>query len=172
MNVARGGRHVLLQALPGEPEVKDIEATISAKDFGPQLQMYEFLFNSHFARVKNEGERSHVLPCRLWTGDYTETALRSDSGARTARRGASRLTGPEVVPVRRAGPFLEGHLPRPPSAVAVAQLIELHAWIEAGGIVAVPAARGSMYVILPPRSSMSMIMLDCLTRRDSNTLRP
>ncbi len=57
----------LLEAMPEQPPLSDLEKTISTSEFGTQLQMYEFLFNSHYARTKNEGERSesHLAQANL-----------------------------------------------------------------------------------------------------------
>jgi RNA polymerase primary sigma factor len=47
--------------------VSDLQVLVAGPDFGRQLQMYEFLFNSHFARIRNEGERSesHLAQANL-----------------------------------------------------------------------------------------------------------
>lgn len=57
----------LLEAVLQEPKIDDLEKTVAAPEFGKQLQMYEFLFNSHYARIKNEGERSesHLAQANL-----------------------------------------------------------------------------------------------------------
>ncbi len=57
----------LLEAMPEVPAISNLEKTISTAEFDTQLQMYEFLFNSHYARIKNEGERSesHLAQANL-----------------------------------------------------------------------------------------------------------
>ena len=57
----------VLQAVQKDPAISDLEKTIAAPEFGKQLQMYEFLFNSYYARIKNEGERSesHLAQANL-----------------------------------------------------------------------------------------------------------
>ncbi len=57
----------LLEAVQQQPAISNLESSIAAPEFGKQLQMYEFLFNSHYARVKNEGERSesHLAQANL-----------------------------------------------------------------------------------------------------------
>lgn len=57
----------LLEAMPEQPPISNLEKVIAAPEFGTQLQMYEFLFNSHYARTKNEGERSesHLAQANL-----------------------------------------------------------------------------------------------------------
>ncbi len=57
----------LLEAVLHEPKIDELEETVAQPDFGNQLQMYEFLFNSHYARIKNEGERSesHLAQANL-----------------------------------------------------------------------------------------------------------
>ena len=57
----------VLEAVQRDPAISDLENTIAAPEFGKQLQMYEFLFNSHYARVKNKGEQSesHLAQANL-----------------------------------------------------------------------------------------------------------
>lgn len=59
--------HDLIDAMSQQAPLSDLEKTISASEFRTQLQMYEFLFNSHYARIKNEGERSesHLAQANL-----------------------------------------------------------------------------------------------------------
>jgi RNA polymerase primary sigma factor len=57
----------VLESVHATPAVSDLQTLVAGQDFGRQLQMYEFLFNSHFARVRNEGERSesHLAQANL-----------------------------------------------------------------------------------------------------------
>ena len=43
----------LLEAMSEQPPISELEKTMQTSEFGTQLQMYEFLFNSHYARTKN-----------------------------------------------------------------------------------------------------------------------
>jgi RNA polymerase primary sigma factor len=57
----------VLEAVQRDTAISDLEKTIAAPDFRGDLQMYEFLFNSHYARIKNEGGRSesHLAQANL-----------------------------------------------------------------------------------------------------------
>ncbi len=57
----------LLDAIVGQPAVSALEEATASSEFSTQLQMYEFLLNSHYARVRNEGERSesHLAQANL-----------------------------------------------------------------------------------------------------------
>lgn len=57
----------ILEAVREDPSVENLQKTIDNPEFSKQLQMYEFLFNSHYARIKNEGERSesHLAQANL-----------------------------------------------------------------------------------------------------------
>jgi RNA polymerase primary sigma factor len=57
----------VLNALDGDPTLKQLQKQVEKGDFDARLDMYELLFNSHLARVRDEGEKAerHLAEANL-----------------------------------------------------------------------------------------------------------
>ena len=57
----------VLNALEGDPTLKQLQKQVDREDFAARLDMYELLFNSHLARVRDEGEKAerHLAEANL-----------------------------------------------------------------------------------------------------------
>jgi RNA polymerase primary sigma factor len=57
----------VVETFEEDPALEDIERLIAEEDFMQRARVYEFLFSSYFARIRNEGERSesHLAEANL-----------------------------------------------------------------------------------------------------------